>query len=187
LQGSDVSPDQVTVLREQEHQAAAQVLGIRRTVFLREPDGEVLSTLALRRRIMAEVRRYKPDIVVAPDPTRYYLDNSYSNHVDHRATGEATLSAISPGANSRRYFPELLSQGLEPHRVWEIWLAMPTEPDRFVDITTSLEAKIAAFIYYDSQVTDPAQVRENMTHSAASVDANGRVCYQEAFRVMIIG
>lgn len=178
---------QLTVLREQEHQAAAQILGIRRTVFLREPDGEVLLTLALRRRIMAKIRRYKPDIVVVSDPTRYYLNNSYINHVDHRATGEAALPAVSPGANNRSYFPELLAQGLEPHCVQEIWLAIPTEPNRFVDITGTLETKIAAFIYHDSQVTDPAQERERMTHSAASTDADGQVCYQEAFRVMVIG
>lgn len=175
------------VLREQEHHAASKLLGVRRTVFLREPDGEVLPTLALRRRILAEVRRYKPDVVVIPDPTRYYFDNSYINHADHRATGEATLPAVSPGANNRSYFPELLAQGLEPHCVQEIWLAIPTEPNRFVDITGTLETKIAAFLCHDSQVTDPAQVRDRITCSTASTDANGQVCYREAFRVMVIG
>ena len=48
---------------------------------------------------------------------------------------EAALSALSPGANNRRYLPELLAQGVEPHHIQEIWLAIPTEPNRFVDIT----------------------------------------------------
>lgn len=183
----ELDPSQVTALREQEHRNASQILQIKRTVFLREPDGEVLPTLALRRRIMIEVRRYKPDIVIIPDPTRYYFENTYINHVDHRATGEAALAALSPGANNRRYFPELLAQGFEPHGVREIWLAIPTEPNRFIDITDTLEKKIAAFLCHDSQVTDPIKVRERMIHSAATTDVNGQTHYQEAFRVMVIG
>jgi LmbE family N-acetylglucosaminyl deacetylase len=182
-----LSPAQVSALREQEHHAAAKLLGIDRTVLLREPDGEVLPTLALRCRLMAEVRRYKPDVVVLPDPTRYFFDSSYINHPDHRAAGEAALSAISPGANNRRYFPELLAQGLEPHQVREIWLAIPTDPNRFVDITGTLETKIAAFLCHDSQVTDSAQVRERMLRSTISIDSTGQVSHREAFRVMVIG
>jgi LmbE family N-acetylglucosaminyl deacetylase len=180
------NPTQISVLRECEHHAAALILGIKRTIFLREPDGELLPTLALRRRIMAEVRRYKPEIVIVPDPTRYYFDNTYINHVDHRVAGEAALSALTPAANNRHYFPELLTQGLEPHCVRETWLAIPTEPNRFIDITSTLESKIAAFLCHDSQVVDSTQVRERMVRSAASIDATGRVYYREAFRVMVV-
>ena len=47
-----------------------------------------------------------------------------------------------PDAPSRPMFPELLDEGLEPFEVPNLWLAM-NEPDTYVDITETLDAKLA--------------------------------------------
>ena len=73
--GSDdpkMTPEKLTAIRREEQQAAAEVLGVKRVIYLDEPDGELQPTLDLRQRVVAEIRRYKPHTVIAPDPTRYF-------------------------------------------------------------------------------------------------------------------
>lgn len=179
-----LTPEQVTILREREHLAAARVLGIRHSLFLREPDGELFTSLALRKRVLAEVRRCKPDIVVAPDPTRYYFGDYYINHADHRAAGEIALAAVSPAANNARFSPELLAQGLLPHQVRAIWLTTPTEPNHQVDISACIECKINAFLCHDSQISDPTEVRQRMLRESEYTPEGKAPSYRELFRVM---
>lgn len=68
-----------------------------------------------------------------------------SCHIDHRATGELTLTAAYPDAGNAFAHPALLGQeALQPWRVPEIWLLNPPAPDHFVDITDTFDRKIEA-------------------------------------------
>jgi hypothetical protein len=50
----------------------------------------------------------------------------HRNHPDHRAAGEATMSAIFPDARNPFAHPELLDEeGLKPWEVGEVWLSEP--------------------------------------------------------------
>ncbi|MBX6341839.1 MAG: PIG-L family deacetylase, partial [Thermomicrobiaceae bacterium] len=60
-------PAQVAAIREAEQRAAARVLGIADTHFLRWPDGEVESGTALRGQIVRLIRQCRPDVVVTHD------------------------------------------------------------------------------------------------------------------------
>jgi len=57
---------------------------------------ELQNTLDVRRNVVREIRRYRPDVVIAPDPQRYYFDSGYINHADHRAAGLIALDAVFP-------------------------------------------------------------------------------------------
>lgn len=179
---------QLAALRQTEQRAAARVLGVEQVVFLDAPDGEVVPTLELRRQLVAEIRRCRPDAVIVPDPTRYYFfEQGYVNHPDHRATGEAALAALSPSANNPRYHPELLAEGLAPHHAGEIWLAMPPEPDHWVDITDVFATKLAAMDCHVSQMRDPTLWEQALRRSSAFAGADGLVGYCEGFRRLMIG
>ena len=82
------------------------MLGVKQVIFFDEPDGELQPTLGLRKRVVAEIRRHKPDAVIALDPTRYYFGNRYINHADHRASGEVAIDAVYPAARNRMYHPD---------------------------------------------------------------------------------
>ena len=88
---------------------------MRGCVFLRYPDGYVEDTVELRGKIVREIRRLKPDLVVTWDPFRRGF-----NHRDHRLTGQAALDAIYPLARNPLGYPEHLEEGLEIHRVNEV-------------------------------------------------------------------
>lgn len=151
--------EELMALREEEERAAARILGVKEVVFLRYPDGELTPTLALRRDLVREIRRYRPDAVIVPDPTRHFWDSGHINHSDHRVAGEVALDAIYPAAGNRRFFPELLVEGFPPHSVREVYVADSTQPNLTVDISATLDLKIAALKEHRSQL-DPDKVEK---------------------------
>ena len=79
-------------IRESEQREACRITGVEQVVFLGEPDGMLLPTLELRKKIVREIRRFRPEVVVTGDPTRVWSGETYINHPDHRAASAAALS-----------------------------------------------------------------------------------------------
>lgn len=139
--------------RREEQRAASEILGVKDVIFLGYRDGYVEDSHELRRDMIREIRRHKPDLVVGLDPTTYYFAQRYINHPDHRKVGEAFLAAVNPGATTvPLYREELFDQGFAPHRIKLCLLGFTTSPDYFVDITEFMDAKIAAISAHDSQM-----------------------------------
>lgn len=109
-------------IRRQEQIEAGKILGLKDVVFLGYPDGNLTPSLELRRDITREIRRWKPDVLVCLSPTRELSMRGYLGHPDHFASGEAALSAVYPSARDHLTFPELLKQGLDTHKVKEVWI-----------------------------------------------------------------
>ena len=103
----ELTRDQVTAIREEEQRAASAVLGVQELVFLREPDGMVENNLALRKRLVREIRRFRPEVVVCGDPTAWFVDATYVNHPDHRAVAAAAIEAVFPAAGQPHVYEEL--------------------------------------------------------------------------------
>ena len=66
--------------------------------------------------------------------------------------GEAALAAVFPTARDHMTFPDLLEQGLEPHKVAEIWIMGHPEPDHWVDVTEHMHTSVRALSRHESQV-----------------------------------
>src|SRR5207245_9920503 len=94
----EMTPERLAKIRHAEQRAAAAKLGVREVFFLGYDDGSLERTLALRRQITRWIRRCKPTVVVASDPSRWFAGQTYINHPGHRAAGEATLAAIMPSS-----------------------------------------------------------------------------------------
>ena len=170
-------------VREAEQRAACEVLGVRECAFLGIPDGHVEMTFDLRRALTRAVRRLRPEVLVAPDPTRYWDERrTYVNHTDHRAVGEACMAVVNPDSSTRPMFPELLDEGLEPWEIPYLWIpTYDSDADTFVDITETIETKIRALRCHASQIQDwPVDdwIRERAKERAASQEFD----YAEAFR-----
>jgi LmbE family N-acetylglucosaminyl deacetylase len=153
--GSDdpaMTPEKICAMRQAEQRAAAQVIGVHKVHFLDYPDGELANAPAVRRDIVRELRRVRPQIVITTDPTTYLIDQRWINHVDHRIAGLATLEAVMPAAANRFYFPELLTEGLTPYLPHQVWLCLTNTPNHKVDVTQTIEVKVAALLEHKSQV-----------------------------------
>src|SRR5688572_30935796 len=139
-------------IREEEQRAACRVLGIADVVFLDYEDGALTPTIDMRRALTRLVRRYRPDAVVCGDPTVRFYGNRYLNHPDHRVAADVALDAVFPSAGTRFIFAELLDEGLDPHKVTRVFVHGAEKPDTFVDISGTLDLKVAALREHQSQL-----------------------------------
>ena len=175
----------LAALREREQNAANEVLGIRRSLYLRLPDGELEPTVALRKEVTRLIRTYKPDVVVTGDPQAVFYGNGYINHPDHRAAAQIATYAVFPSAGSRLVFADLLAEGFEPHNVKRLYLHGPEKPDTWVDISSSIDLKVAALKKHVSQLGDWDP--EKMIREWAEGDGKEHgMQYAEAYKVMIL-
>ena len=150
----NTNPYNLAKIRRVEQTNAAHALGAREVVFLSYEDGTLTNTLELRRDIVREIRRFRPDAVICQDPTMRFGGNRYLNHPDHRAAGDACLDAVYPSARDPHVFPELLVEGFEPHKVREVFMSTMQSPDVWVDITECFERKLEGLRQHNSQVGD---------------------------------
>lgn len=181
-----MTTERLAEIREAEQRAAAKVLGVKRVIFLGYPDGELEHTLKLRKDLTRQIRKYKPDIVLTPDPTTWYYGDRYVNHPDHRAIGAAALAAIFPSARDRLTFAELLADGLEPHKVSELYMTIATQPDVWVDIDETMETKIEALREHRSQMGCMDAVEKRVRERAETMAAGRGMKYAEAFKRMML-
>lgn len=173
--------EDTAVTREREQRSAAAVLGVKSCTFLGFTDGELELTLELRKALAREVRRLKPDLLVGPDPTRYWVGDVYINHIDHRVAGEAVLACVMPDAPSRPQFPELLEEGCEPWSIAELWL-MAENGETFIDIAATIETKLAALREHRSQDGGSSASEELVRTRARHFGERASCEYAEAFR-----
>jgi len=173
-------------IRERELHEAARILGVEEVVLLGYADGVVEPTLALRRDLTRVIRRHKPDVVVCGDPTVRYYGNEYMNHPDHRAVASAALDAVFPSAETLGIFPELLAEGLTPHKVKEVFISGASAPDTWIDIGDTLEIKCAALKAHTSQVGPGDWVDALLREWAVRDGKRAAVAYAEAYRRMVL-
>lgn len=155
--GSDdpnMTPEMLVETREREQREAAAILGVKTVEFLHFRDAELLPDLNLRLAITRVVRQYKPDAVICQDPTNRWEGQEYIQHPDHIAMGEATLAAVFPSARDRLTFPQLLDEGLQPHKVTDVFVGGAREPDVWIDVTDSFDTKLKALGAHKSQMGD---------------------------------
>jgi LmbE family N-acetylglucosaminyl deacetylase len=174
-------------VREKETRAAAKILGVKDVVLLGYPDGTLEPTLGMRRDLTRVIRRFRPDIVVCSDPTVRWYGNEYLNHPDHRAVADAALDAVFPSSETRAIFTDLLGEGLQPHKVKQVFIAGALEPDVFVDITATLGAKCRALKAHRSQVGKGEWVDQLLKSWALRDGKRVGVRYAEAFKRMVLG
>ncbi|HEX2979915.1 MAG TPA: PIG-L deacetylase family protein, partial [Anaerolineaceae bacterium] len=157
-----ITPDELTAVRQKEQCAAAAVLGVRDVRFLNHEDGYLVPDLQIRREIVRVIREVKPSIVVTSDPTNYFPGDVRLNHPDHRAAGEAALSAVYPGAGNHLYFPDLLEAGLDTVDVREVWVTLTHQPTVTIDVTEYWGLKLEALHRHESQIRDQRALDERI-------------------------
>lgn len=172
-------------IREKEQIAAAEIVGVKDVVFLREPDGLLQPTLELRKKLVREIRRFKPEVVITGDPTIMWAGEDYINHPDHRAAATAALDAVFPAAGQPNLFEELAEEGLSAHKPRKVYVSEWGPADQYINIEETIEKKIAALRAHKSQMGewDPS---EQIRQWAAEYAKGKEMKYAEAFRVVTL-
>lgn len=158
-----LTPREAAYLREKEAEAAAGVLGVAGIEFWREPDGALMATASVIRRVADVIRIFAPDYL--------YTTHIAESHSDHRA---ATRMAIGALRGLPKPWPVM--------RLFEVWT--PLQRYDFVqDISAQMGAKILAVRCYASQCAnlryDEAAAALNRYRGAMHNEGAGE--YAEAF------
>jgi LmbE family N-acetylglucosaminyl deacetylase len=163
--------------RAAEQRAAADFMGVKNLVMLGYPDGGLEDGSGLRGDVVRAIRQYRPHTVFTHDP---YRIRSFQ-HRDHRVAGIVTTDAVYPFARDHLHFPEHITrEGLEPHKVRELWYWGADESDVVVDVTGYIDRQIAALIRHESQMPGFNVARgESMGERLAA--AAGRVARRHGF------
>lgn len=175
----------LAALREEEQRAANAVLGVRETLFLRYPDGELEATVALRRDLTRLIRQYKPEAVVTGNLEAAFYGNEYINHPDHRAAAEAATYAVFPSAGTRLIFTDLLEAGYEPHNVKRLYIHGAEKSDTWIDISQDIQTKVEALRKHASQLGD-WDPEKMMREWAAEEGKEKEMAFAEAYKVMLL-
>lgn len=150
-----MTADRLIEVRRNEQRAAAEVVGAKQCIFLGYHDGLLQPTLELRKELVRLIRKIKPDVVVCGDPTNYFPRDTWINHPDHRAAGQAAIDATFPAAEMRLLYPDLEAEGLTPHKVNFVYISNPLQqPNYYVDTTETIDLKIKALREHKSQMGD---------------------------------
>jgi len=172
-------------IREAEERKAAEIAGASEVVFLREPDGLLVANLDLRKKLVREIRRFKPEVVLCADPTVVLSGDSYINHPDHRAAALAALDAVFPAAGQPNLFEELAQEGFTAHKTRKVYIMSRDKADQFINIEETIDIKIEALRAHKSQMKDwdPADSIKRW----ASERAKGKeMAFAEAFKVVTL-
>jgi LmbE family N-acetylglucosaminyl deacetylase len=177
----EVSSQELSATREQEQLDAAQVLGAKNVVMLHLPDGELEDTAEFRKAIVRQIRLVRPEVVLVTEPYR----RNFNWHRDHRIAGQVALDAVFPYARDHLHFQDLWrDEGLEPYKTGIMLFWGADQPDTFIDITDTIDVKIAAVQAHRSQMSGRTdeEVFQYVKSRASESSTEGGGGYIEAFR-----
>ncbi|MFM8484335.1 MAG: PIG-L deacetylase family protein, partial [Actinomycetota bacterium] len=140
-------------------------------IFMDQIDGELEENPNLRDRIVADIRRLRPEVILGHDPWK-----RYRLHPDHRRAGFLTCDAIVAARDP--HFSKHL--GVAHHRPSHLLLWEADAPDHGEDISATLEIKIEALLAHESQfestmkAVEPAELGRFADRMRSRVAENGR-------------
>ena len=182
-----LTPAELVEKRAAEQRAAADAMGVKHVMMLEHPDGGLEDTREFLGDVVRAIRKYRPHTVFVHDPYRM----KGFQHRDHRKAGIVTTDAVYPYARDHLHFPEHLNgEGLEPHKVRELWYWGCDEPDVIVDVTGFIDRQISALIRHQSQmpgfnVPQGQTIGDRVKKNAADLAKDYGFQYGAAFRRLI--
>ena len=163
-------------VREQEQQAAAAQLGVKRVLFLRNNDGELEESLALRAEIALYIRHFKPHAVYTHDPWKHYM-----LHPDHRAVGFAVIEGIV-SARDHLFMPGLGQIGITVWRPEALYLWGAEQPDYVEDVSEFVDLKLAALAEHHTQLDENKEWKDRVRQRMVELGKEHGFGAGEAFK-----
>lgn len=172
LTSGDLGTRGTAETRRAEAQEAARILGVPRVV-LDLPDGRFTEAEPHRLRLMAELRRLRPRVVILPAPEDRHPDHRRA----HRLAREAAYCA------GLRNYP-CPGEPWRPEALAWVGGENPDRPDLLVDVSAVWARRMAAFDAFGSQFRqDSAQPATRIAHPAFRRGVEGRAMHWGSLRM----
>tara|TARA_A100001037_G_C15095915_1_gene611439 strand:- start:446 stop:1228 length:783 start_codon:yes stop_codon:yes gene_type:complete len=180
---SGMTRQEASQIRENEQRTAANIVGTKDVVFLREPDGMLQPTMEVRKKIVREIRRFRPEVIFCGDPNLVWAGETYINHPDHRAAATAAVDAIFPAAGQPNMFEELSQENLSAFKPRKVFTSGLLDDNQTVlSIDDTINIKIKALLAHESQFKgkDPS---DYVFERAKAVAEGHNMKYGESFKI----
>jgi bacillithiol biosynthesis deacetylase BshB1 len=172
LTSGDLGTRGTAATRRAEAQVAAGILGVSRLV-MDFPDGRFTEDESYRLRLMTELRRLRPRVLILPPPDDRHPDHRRAHRLIQEAAYYSGLKHYPcPGTPWR---PEALA-----------WVGgeNPGHPDLLVDVSAVWERRMAAFDAFGSQFAqDASQPVTRIAHPAFRRGVLGRAMHWGSLRM----
>jgi bacillithiol biosynthesis deacetylase BshB1 len=136
--------------RLEEAKAASEVMGISVRDNLKMADGFFEVNEENKRRIIEQVRKYRPEIVLCNATSDRHPDHGRAGRLVSEACFLAGLVKVQTEVNGQ------IQQAFRPKAVYHYIQDVYLKPDFVVDVTEFVERKIEAIKAYKTQFYDPA-------------------------------
>ncbi|MBN2473627.1 MAG: PIG-L family deacetylase [Pirellulales bacterium] len=168
-------PDEVAEMRRREAAAAGRVLGAIYEVW-DIPDGELMPTLDLRRRVVREIRTFAPDLVLTHRPCDY--------HPDHRAAGQVVQDAtyLVTVPNFLPQIPALFREPVVAYMPDLFRRPSPMIADVVLDVTKRVDTIVAMLACQRSQVFEWLPYQEGILDTIPDDEAAKLVWLRQWYR-----
>lgn len=137
-------------IRAEEANNASKILGVHTRENLEFPDGFVFNTKENQLEIIKKIRHYQPEIVFCNAVEDRHTDHAKSSALVRDACFLSGLMKIETHDSTGE-----LQKAWRPKVVYSYIQWKNITPDFVVDISSSIEAKMAAVAAYKSQFFDP--------------------------------
>ncbi len=171
---SEISPNQLAFLREEEAKSGLASLGQISCVFLHLPDGDVQATSENIQRIAMILRQERPCYL--------YFPHLLERHPDHRATAEIAQAAILRAESPQHI--GVADSSWSPRFALAYEVGTPMQNYNFVeDISTEISQKIAALQMHRTQLNnlDYADATQGLNRFRGVMSQKGKYC--EVFQI----
>ncbi len=153
-------------VRAQEAQRAAEILGVQHRHNLGLRDGFFLNDEDSKRAVIAQIRRFRPDIVLA--------NTLKDRHPDHGRGADLVREAVFLSGLSR-IKTQWEGEDQEPWRPLQLYYYLQFYeplPDLILDITGFEELRLESVLAHKSQVYDPSSAEpKTVVSSKAFLDS----------------
>jgi bacillithiol biosynthesis deacetylase BshB1 len=181
LTSGDLGTRGTAATRRAEAQEAARILGVRRLV-LDFPDGRFTEDETYRQRLMVELRRLRPRVLILPAPEDRHPDHRRAHRLAREAAYYTGLKNYPCGDEAR----EGPSAGApwRPEAIAWVGGENPGQPDLLVDVSSVWERRMAAFDAFGSQFAqDPSLPVTRIAHPAFRRGVLGRAMHWGSLRM----
>jgi len=139
----DAPPDEVAETRRRECLAAAEVIGAE-WIGLGVPDGTLLWNRGFHVRMIRAIQRADPDLILTHAPNDYMSDHTETS----RAVTNASFYTVCPQFCTEGDRP---TARVAPVYFMDTLCGVGFQPQEYVDITDTVETKLAMYAKHESQ------------------------------------
>jgi LmbE family N-acetylglucosaminyl deacetylase len=174
--GNSIDQDEELHIRRSAAQKSCEILGVKSVSFGEFPDNrmDTVALLDITRELEGLLTKHKPEMI--------FTHHSGDVNIDHRRMHEATVTACRPQPGHP--VKTLLNFEVPSSTEWQLSGSAPIfAPNWFVDISDTLDQKLAALDFYSSELRDwpHPRSRQAIEHLARWRGASVGVDAAEAF------